>query len=153
VTLYWHTGREILERQQRQGWGAGVVEQLARDLKTAFPDMRGLSPRNLKYMRSLAQVWPDPDFVQQPAAQLLCFHLCTLVDKVKDSANRNRYAAKALEHGWSRKVLTMQIETAACARAGSAVTSFRERLPPAQSDLAGDALKVRNRYQPQRTGN
>ncbi|MEZ2354467.1 YhcG family protein [Caballeronia sp. RCC_10] len=141
VTLYWQIGREILDRQQRQGWGAGVVDQLARDLKAAFPDMRGFSPRNLKYMRSLAQAWPDAQFVQQPAAQLPWFHLCTLLDKVKDSAQRDWYAGKALEHGWSRQVLTMQIETAACARAGNAVINFSETLPPAQSDLARDALK------------
>jgi predicted nuclease of restriction endonuclease-like (RecB) superfamily len=141
VTLYWQIGREILDRQQRQGWGAGVVDQLARDLKAAFPDMRGFSPRNLKYMRSLAQAWPDAEFVQQPAAQLPWFHLCTLLDKVKDPGQRTWYAGKSLEHGWSRQVLTMQIETAAYTRAGSAVTNFRETLPPQQSDLARDALK------------
>ncbi|CAE6804616.1 PDDEXK nuclease domain-containing protein [Paraburkholderia nemoris] len=141
VTLYWQIGREILDRQQRQGWGAGVVDQLARDLKAAFPDMRGFSPRNLKYMRSLAQAWPGAEFVQQPAAQLPWFHLCTLLDKVKDPEQRSWYAGKTLEHGWSRQVLTMQIETAAYTRAGSAVTNFRETLPPQQSDLARDALK------------
>ena len=141
VTLYWQIGREILDRQQRQGWGAGVVDRLARDLKAAFPDMRGFSPRNLKYMRSLAQAWPDAEFVQQPAAQLPWFHLCTLLDKVKDPEQRSRYAGKTLEHGWSRQVLTMQIETAAYTRAGSAVTNFGETLPPPQSDLARDALK------------
>lgn len=141
VTLYWQIGREILDRQQRKGWGAGVVDQLARDLKAAFPDMRGFSPRNLKYMRSLAQAWPGAEFVQQPAAQLPWFHLCTLLDKVKDPEQRSWYAGKTLEHGWSRQVLTMQIETAAYTRAGSAVTNFRETLPPQQSDLARDALK------------
>ena len=141
VTLYWQIGREILDRQQRQGWGAGVVDRLARDLKAAFPDMRGFSPRNLKYMRSLAQAWPDAEFVQQPAAQLPWFHLCTLLDKVKDPEQRSWYAGKTLEHGWSRQVLTMQIETAAYTRAGSAVTNFGETLPPPQSDLARDALK------------
>jgi len=141
VTLYWQIGREILDRQQRQGWGAGVVDRLARDLRAAFPDMRGFSPRNLKYMRSLAQAWPDAEFVQQPAAQLPWFHLCTLLDKVKDPEQRSWYAGKTLEHGWSRQVLTMQIETAAYTRAGSAVTNFGETLPPPQSDLARDALK------------
>jgi predicted nuclease of restriction endonuclease-like (RecB) superfamily len=141
VTLYWQIGREILDRQLRQGWGAAVVDRLARDLKAAFPDMRGFSPRNLKYMRSLAQAWPDAEFVQQPAAQLPWFHLCTLLDKVKDPEQRSWYAGKTLEHGWSRQVLTMQIETAAYTRAGSAVTNFGETLPPPQSDLARDALK------------
>jgi predicted nuclease of restriction endonuclease-like (RecB) superfamily len=141
VTLYWQIGREILDRQQRQGWGAGVVDQLAPDLKAAFPDMRGFSPRNLKYMRSLAQAWPGAEFVQQPAAQLPWFHLCTLLDKVKDPEQRTWYVGKTLEHGWSRQVLTMQIETAADTRAGIAVTNFRETLPPQQSDLARNALQ------------
>ncbi|MCG5076905.1 PDDEXK nuclease domain-containing protein [Paraburkholderia tagetis] len=141
IQLYWQIGSDILQRQQQQGWGAAVVDQLARDLKSAFPDMRGFSPRNLKYMRALAQAWPDPEFVQQPAAQIPWFHLCTLLDKVKGTAHRDWYAAKVLEHGWSRSVLVMQIETAAHARAGNAVTNFAERLPPPQSDLARDVLK------------
>ncbi|OMG71879.1 DUF1016 N-terminal domain-containing protein [Burkholderia ubonensis] len=103
VTLYWQIGRDILERQQLQGWGAKVIDQLARDLKDAFPDMRGFSPRNLKYMRALAQAWPAPEFVQQPAAQLPWFHLCTLLDKVKDPADRDWYAGKSLEHGCREK--------------------------------------------------
>lgn len=70
IALYWQIGRDILERQQRQGWGAKVIDQLARDLKAAFPDMRGFSPRNLKYMRAFAEAWPDGTFVQQAAAQL-----------------------------------------------------------------------------------
>jgi predicted nuclease of restriction endonuclease-like (RecB) superfamily len=79
--------------------------------------------------------------VQQPAAQLPWFHLCTLLDKVKDPAAREWYADKALEHGWSRSILAMQIETGAHARTGGAITNFEERLPPPQSDLAREALK------------
>ena len=141
VTLYWQIGHDILERQQRQGWGARVVDQLARDLKAAFPDMRGFSPRNLKYMRALAQAWPEPEFVQQPVAQLPWSHVVTLLDKLDDRDQRHWYAHKSLEHGWSRSVLAMQIETRAHARTGSAITNFDERLPPSQSDLARDALK------------
>ncbi|OXI92657.1 MULTISPECIES: PDDEXK nuclease domain-containing protein [Burkholderia] len=141
VSLYWQIGRDILDRQQKQGWGAGVVDQLARDLKAAFPDMRGFSPRNLKYMRALAQAFPRPEFVQQPVAQLPWSHVVTLLDKLDDAPQRLWYAEKSLEHGWSRSVLTMQIETAAHARAGNAVTNFADRLPPPQSDLARDALK------------
>ncbi|MEQ5841427.1 hypothetical protein BWP39_11800 [Paraburkholderia acidicola] len=141
VGLYWQIGRDILERQQREGWGTRVVDQLARDLKAAFPDMRGFSPRNLKYMRALAQAWPAPEFVQQPAAQLPWFHLCILLDKVKDPIARDWYADKSLEHGWSRNVLAMQVSTGAYGRTGGAVTNFSERLPPPQSDLARDTLK------------
>lgn len=79
MALYWQIGRDILEQQQ--GWGARVIDRLARDLRVTFPDMRGFSPRNLKYMRALAEAWPSGEFVQQAAAQLPWFHLCTLLDK------------------------------------------------------------------------
>ena len=141
IALYWQICRDILERQQRQGWGAKVIDQLARDLKAAFPDMRGFSPRNLKYMRAFAEAWPDGTFVQQAAAQLPWFHLCTLLDKLKGNAEREWYATKAVEHGWSRNILAMQIETRLHERQGSAVTNFRDRLASPQSDLARETLK------------
>ncbi|WP_408505352.1 PDDEXK nuclease domain-containing protein [Paraburkholderia sediminicola] len=141
VLLYWQIGRDIAQRQQAQGWGAKVIDRLARDLRSAFPDMRGFSPRNLKYMRAFAQAWPDGEFVQQAAAQLPWFHLCTLLDKLTTREEREWYAAKAVEHGWSRNVLVMQIETRVHERQGNAVTNFPERLPSPQSDLARDSLK------------
>ena len=64
VLLYWQIGRDILDRQQAQGWGAKVIDQLARDLTAAFPDMKGFSRRNLLYMRSFAEAWPELEFVQ-----------------------------------------------------------------------------------------
>src|SRR5215470_19294275 len=67
VTLYWQIGREILARQQQQGWGAKVIDRLAKDLHAAFPEMKGFSPRNLKYMRAFAEAYPDEPFVQQVA--------------------------------------------------------------------------------------
>ena len=81
IGLYWQIGRDILQRQSAQGWGSKVIERLARELREAFPEMKGFSARNLKYMRAFAEAWPDPDFVQQFAAQLPWFHLCTLLDK------------------------------------------------------------------------
>ena len=68
VLLYWSIGREILVRQDREGWGAKVIDSLARDLHQSFPEMKGLSPRNLKYMRALADAWPDEQIVQQLVA-------------------------------------------------------------------------------------
>ncbi|WP_309249628.1 DUF1016 N-terminal domain-containing protein [Paraburkholderia sp. CNPSo 3274] len=100
--LYWQIRGDILERQQEQGWGAGVVDRLARDLKAAFPDMRGFSPRNLKYMCALAKAFPQPEFVQQPVAQLPWSHVVTLLDKLDDAPQRFWHAEKSLEHGWSR---------------------------------------------------
>jgi predicted nuclease of restriction endonuclease-like (RecB) superfamily len=88
VLLYWSIGREILSRQQVQGWGARVIDSLAGDLRHLFPDMQGLSPRNLKYMRAFAEAWPDEPFVQQAAAQIPWFHNCVLLDKVKAAEER-----------------------------------------------------------------
>ena len=84
VMLYWDIGRLILERQEREGWGAKVIERLSADLREAYPDMKGLSPRNLKYMRAFGAAWPDRSIVQQLAAQIPWFHNCLLLDKVED---------------------------------------------------------------------
>lgn len=146
VALYWQIGRDILARQAAQGWGAKVVERLAHDLQAAFPDMKGFSARNLKYMRSFAQAWPEADFVQGVLAQLPWYHHLALLDKLSDEDDRRWYAAKALEHGWSRNVLVMQIETAARRRSAQAVTNFDQRLPAPMSDLARESLKDPYRF-------
>jgi predicted nuclease of restriction endonuclease-like (RecB) superfamily len=146
VLLYWQIGRDILARQAEQGWGAKVIERLANDLRAAFPDMKGFSPRNLKYMRAFAEAWPDAEFVQQAAAQLPWFHLCTLIDKLKTRDERNWYLSKAIEHNWSRNILVMQIETRLLERTGKAVTNFTASLPKPQSDLARESLKDPYRF-------
>jgi predicted nuclease of restriction endonuclease-like (RecB) superfamily len=141
VLLYWQIGRGILERQGREGWGSKVIERLAQDLRNAFPAMKGFSPRNLKYMRAFAQAWPDPDFVQGVLAQLPWYHQITLLDKLGSEDQRRWYAAKAIEHNWSRNVLVMQIETRLLERSGQAITNFADRLPAPLSDLARESLK------------
>lgn len=146
VLMYWRIGRDILERQAEDGWGSKVIDRLAHDLRTEFPEMRGFSPRNLKYMRAFAEAWPDPEFVQQAAAQLPWFHLCTLLDKLDGRDERDWYLLKAIEHAWSRNILVMQIETQARERTGRATTNFEVRLPPPQSDLAREALKDPYRF-------
>ncbi|HEY4744123.1 MAG TPA: PDDEXK nuclease domain-containing protein [Desulfuromonadaceae bacterium] len=146
VLLYWQIGRDILQRQAQEGWGAKVIERLAHDLRLAFPDMKGFSPRNLKYMRAFAEAWPDSEFVQQAAAQLPWFHLCVLIDKLKTREERDWYLAKASEHNWSRNILVMQIEVNARGRAGQAITNFSERLPAPHSDLARESLKDPYRF-------
>lgn len=82
VLLYWQIGHDILARQAEQGWGAKVIERLAHDLRTAFPQMKGFSPRNLKYMRAFAEAWPDVEFVQEVLAQLPWYHQLALLDKL-----------------------------------------------------------------------
>ncbi|MDD4350137.1 MAG: PDDEXK nuclease domain-containing protein, partial [Opitutales bacterium] len=146
VLLYWQIGRDILARQANQGWGAKVIDRLAHDLRNAFPEMKGFSPRNLKYMRAVAEAWPEPEFVQQAAAQLPWFHLCTLIDKLATREARDWYLAKAVEHAWSRNVMVMQIETRLLERQGKAVTNFEQRLPKPQSDLARESIKDPYRF-------
>ena len=98
VILYWQIGHEILTRQQELGWGAKVVTKLAKDLKIAFPEMKGFSRTNLLYMRSFADAYPDKQFVQQAAGQIPWFHNCTLLDKVKDPEERLWYIQQIIQH-------------------------------------------------------
>ncbi|KAA0890117.1 YhcG family protein [Pusillimonas sp. ANT_WB101] len=146
VGLYWQIGRDILERQAEQGWGAKVIERLSHDLRTAFPEMKGFSPRNLKYMRAFAEAWPDESFVQEVLAQLPWYHQLALLDKLPGPQTRKWYAAKAIEHNWSRNVLVMQIESRLLERNGQAVTNFPTTLPAPQSDLARESIKDPYRF-------
>lgn len=141
VLLYWQIGRDILARQAEQGWGAKVIERLAHDLRTAFPQMKGFSRANLMYMRAFAQAWPSDEFVQQPVGQLPWGHNLVLLTKLKQPAQRLAYAQAAIENGWSRNVLTIHIETRLLERRGQAVTNFSERLASPGSDLAQQSLK------------
>ena len=146
VLLYWQIGRDILARQAAQGWGAKVIERLALDLRSAFPDMKGFSPRNLKYMRSFAEAWPDGEIVQQAVAQLPWGHNLVLLDKLTTAEQRRWYAIKAIEFNWSRNILNIQIETRLLERSGTAVTNFDASLPKTQSDLARESLKDPYRF-------
>ncbi len=146
VLLYWQIGQDILARQSAQGWGAKVIDRLALDLRAAFPDMKGFSPRNLKYMRAFAEAWPDAEFVQAVLAQLPWYHQLALLDKLPGPQTRRWYAAKAIEHNWSRNILVMQIETRLLERSGKSLTNFEASLPKPQSDLARESLKDPYRF-------
>ena len=141
VLLYWDIGRMVLERQDRAGWGAKVIDRLSRDLRETFPEMKGFSPRNLKYMRAFAAAWQDRAIVQQLAAQIPWFHHCVLLDRVADSAHREWYVRQTVQNGWSRSILTLQIDGRAHERHGMALTNFPATLPPTDSDMAGQIFK------------
>lgn len=141
VLLYWQIGQEILTRQQQQGWGAKVIDKLAKDLQQEFPEMKGFSPRNLKYMRSFAGAYPDRAIVQEVLAQITWYHNIALLEKLKSPEERVWYVQKTVEHGWSRNVLVYQIESQLYQRQGGAITNFDRALPKPQSDLAHDLLK------------
>lgn len=141
VSLYWQIGRDILARQAEQGWGARVIDRLAHDLHTTFPQMKGFSRANLMYMRAFAEAWDDLEIVQQLVGRLPWGHNLMLLTKLKDEPSRRLYAQRAIDQGWSRNVLAMQIDTRALAREGQAVTNFVAALPSPQSDLAHNTLK------------
>jgi predicted nuclease of restriction endonuclease-like (RecB) superfamily len=159
VSLYWKIGRAILEQQKQQGWGAKIVDRLAHDLRTNFPEIKGFSPRNLKYMRAFAQAWPDAfnyapadaqleseEFVQARLHKLPWYHHIALLDKLRTAEERIWYAQKAIEHNWSRNILVMQIESRLIERSGAAVTNFSLTLPKPESDLARESLKDPYRF-------
>ncbi|KAF2409692.1 Predicted nuclease of restriction endonuclease-like (RecB) superfamily, DUF1016 family [Pseudomonas antarctica] len=141
VQLYHRIGAEIRQRQQVNAWGAKVIERLARDLSDAFPDIRGFSSRNLKYMAFFAQHCPNGLFGQQPAAQLPWFHVVTLLTKLTSPAEREWYAQQTVLLGWSRSTLEQNIKNRLQQRQGAAVTNFVARLPAAESALAHETLK------------
>ncbi len=141
ILLYWDIGKIILDRQKSEGWGAKVIDRLSHDLKLAFPDMTGFSPRNLKYMRTFSRSWPDREFVQRTIAQIPWRSNIALLDRLKDPDLRIWYAQKTIEQGWSRELLDIQIEKRLHERQGMALNNFEQALPPADSDMAAQAFK------------
>ena len=141
VMLYWEIGHSIAQRQGSEGWGARVVDRLAHDLRAAFPDMKGFSPTNLKYMRRFAEQCPARAFGQQPADQLPWFHIVVLITRLPGDSAREWYATRAIQHGWSRSILELQIDSRAHRRQGKAVSNFAVTLPPPDSDMATQVFK------------
>ena len=141
ICLYWNIGRGILKKQEEEGWGAKIIDRMAKDLKDAFPEMSGFSPRNIKYMRKFAESWPDFEIVQRVVAQIPWRTNISLMDKLKDEESRIWYAYKVIENGWSKTILDLQIESRLMERSGRSVNNFSEALPPADSDMVNQAFK------------
>ena len=141
VMLYWDIGILILERQEREGWGARVIDRLSEDLREAFPDMRGLSPRNLKYMRAFAAAWPKGAMVQEVLARIPWYHHIALLERCGSPKERLWYARQSAVHGWSHNILKLQIEARLHERQGKAITNFAATLPPAESDMTAQVFK------------
>lgn len=139
--LYWSIGQSISDRERADGWGAKVIKRLSADLRRAFPDMKGLSPRNLLYMRQFAEAWPDRSIAQEVLAQIPWYSNLALLEKLSEPELRLWYARKTRQHGWSRNVLVMQVESGLHLRQGKALSNFDANLPAPQSDLANNLLK------------
>ena len=141
ICLYWNIGRGILKKQEEEGWGAKIIDRMAKDLKDAFPEMSGFSPRNIKYMRKFAESWPDFEIVQRVVAQIPWRTNISLMDKLKDEESRIWYAYKVIENGWSKTILDLQIESRLMERTGRSVNNFPAALPQADSDMVNQAFK------------
>ena len=164
LSLYWNIGKSILQKQEQEGWGKQVIEQLSKDLISRYPDDRGYSIRNLRYMKRFASEYPDfpilqvplaelkklpilqatlaelenegKEFVQVPLAQISWYHHISLLSKVKDEAQRAYYITETAQNGWSRDVMLHQIDNGYIHAKGHAINNFEQTLPPLQSDLA-----------------
>ncbi|HML36074.1 MAG TPA: PDDEXK nuclease domain-containing protein [Bacillota bacterium] len=140
ILLFWNIGKVIIENSK---YGSGFIENLARDIKSEFPNAKGYSVRNLRYMRRFAEMFDENENLQEPLADLTWYHLQTLMDKISDKNTYLWYANKALENGWSRNILLHQIETKLYERQAlpGKATNFDHALPSPQSELARDTLK------------
>lgn len=164
LSLYWNIGKSILQKQEQEGWGKQVIEQLSKDLISRYPDDRGYSKRNLGYMKSFAMQYPDFPFlqvslaklkelpilqvtlaklesegkevVQVPLAQISWYHHISLLSKIKDEAQRAYYITETAQNGWSRDVMLLQIDNGYIHAKGHTINNFEQTLPPIQSDLA-----------------
>lgn len=141
ILLYHEIGRQILEQQQQVGWGSHVIEQLAHDLHAAFPELKGFSARNLKYMRAFAKAYPDIEFVQTVSAQLSWSHHTQLLDRLKDVDERLFYMYQTIEHGWSMRMMMHHIATQLYQRQGKALTNFKRTLPDTYAQNAQHIFK------------
>lgn len=141
IQLYWEIGRFILEEQKKQGWGAKVIDRLSKDLRQLFPDMKGLSGRNLKRMRRFAETYPQLEIVPTVLAQISWSHHILLLEKFNDNATRFWYMQQSSENGWSYRILMHQIELKVHETQGKLPNNFDTHLPEIQSDLARQIFK------------
>ena len=143
LILYWNIGNIILDYQDKDGWGAKVIDNIAKEIKLEFPELKGFSPRNLKYMRKFALEYKSLEFVQQVVAQIPWSHNVVLMDRISDVNKRIWYINKIVENGWSRNVLINQIESKLFERQNSVekTANFMEKLDSPNNKLAFDTLK------------
>lgn len=141
MILLYHSIGEVIN--SHNVWGSKFIDSLAKDIKLAFPNAKGYSVRNLKYMAKFAMTYPDRQFVQTVSAQIPWSHNVAILDKVKDPDQRTWYIQKAAENGWSHSVLIHQIESGLYQRQAIAekISNFEARLPSPQSELALQTMK------------
>ena len=145
LQLYWDIGRQLAQWQKERDWGTAVVEQMATDLQSAYPGIKGFSRPSLFAMRQFYAFFSPRfgqfEFVSQPVRQIPWGHIRTLLVKVKSVDEALLYAQACVDNGWSRSVLTLQIEQRYHERIGQAASNFAKALPAPQSELVQQSLK------------
>lgn len=141
IGLYWKIGNQILLKQKEEGWGSKVIENISKDLRKDFPEMKGLSAQNLKYMRKFAETYNLNSISQQAVDQIPWGHIVKVIYDVKNKEQRNWYIRKTIENGWSRNVLSLQIQSNLYTRQGQSINNFQATLPSPQSDLVQSIIK------------
>ena len=139
--MYYHIGQTILYQSKQEGWGARVIDRLSADLKKVYPEMKGFSPRNLKYMQRFAKLWPDEAIVQRSVAQLPWRHNICLMEKANETNRRLVYAMAAIKNGWSKSVLEMNLENYTLERKGKLPSNFDRMLPDTKTDMVQQMFK------------
>lgn len=145
LQLYWDIGRQLAQWQKERDWGTAVVEQMATDLQSAYPGIKGFSRPSLFAMRQFYAFFSPRfgqfEFVSQPVRQIPWGHIRTLLVKVKSVDEALLYAQACVDNGWSRSVLTLQVEQRYHERIGQAASNFAKALPAPQSELVQQSLK------------
>ena len=145
LALYWGIGADIVERQKKAKWGDSLLLRLAKDLSSEFPDMKGFSERNLKYVRQWYVFYSQSDAIGQQAVaqikQIPWGHNIAIITKCGTIQEALYYVQKTMTHNWSRSVLIHQMESGLHKRQGKAISNFALTLPKPQSDLAHETLK------------
>jgi predicted nuclease of restriction endonuclease-like (RecB) superfamily len=145
LRFYWELGGIIIEKQAKTTWGDGLINQLSSDLKKEFPDMKGFSISNLKYIKQWFQFYSQNSVISQQAVgqitQIPWGHNIAIISKCKSLTEAIYYVHNTMQHNWSRSVLVHQIESGLYNREGKSINNFAENLPMPQSDLAVQTLK------------
>lgn len=161
LAVYWEVGKVIMQQEKEEGWGAKTIERLSADLRAEFTDMKGFSVRNLRYMREFAKAYPgfsilqpsvaklprmkkgksETGFLQPLVAKIPWTHHTIILDRTNSEAERLFYLQKTVENGWSKSILSLQIENKLFTRQGKVIANFENTLPAVDSDLAQETFK------------
>lgn len=140
IEFYWDLGKMIVEKQSQISWGEKLIEQLSKDLKSEFPEMKGLSRSNLFYTKQFYLFYKD-ELIQQLVGQIPWGHNVLIFSKSKNIDEAKYYINQTIENNWSRDTLALQIKSDLYKRKGNAITNFKNTLPTPMSELAEQTLK------------